>query len=116
MSVSVKLETCPKCKETRLENLVRVEPGQHVKVYVRCPECLTFVARYTLERYTSDKPYESLLKTLRNQSDAVGSRELAQELEAFSKEVEKEFRETIQMPAARLRVEEMIVDAKTQED
>lgn len=99
-----------------MENFVRVEHGQHVKIYVRCPECKTFVARYTLERYTSDKPYESLLKTLRNQSDGVSCRELAEELEAFSKEVEKEFRETTQIPAVRLRVEEMIVDAKIQED
>jgi hypothetical protein len=116
MSVSVKLETCPKCQSKKMENLVRVEAGQHVKVYVRCLDCQTFVARYTLERYTSDKPYESLLKNLRGQSNTIGTRELAREIEAFSQEIEKEFTETSRIPAARLRVEEMIIDSKTQED
>ncbi len=103
-----------------MENLVRVEPGQPPKVYVRCSKCKTFVARYTLEHYTSDKPYESLLNSVHGQGSCISSRGRALELEAFSKDVEEEFIQTTQVPTTALRVEELIVEmmveGKTQED
>lgn len=120
MAFSVKIESCPHCKGTGMENLVRVEPGQPPKVYVRCDKCKVFVARYTLEHYTSDKPYESLLSSLHGQGCCISSRQRALELEAFSREVEEEFIQTTNVPISRHRVEELIVgmmvEGKIQED
>ncbi len=112
MSFAVKIETCPKCRSRKTENLVRVEPGCPVRVYVRCSECGTFVARYTLERYTSDKPYESLLKFSRRGGCSIASRSHAQELEGFSKKIETEFKETTEAPFTELKIEEIICELK----
>lgn len=113
MAFAVKIETCPQCGSKDTQNLVRVEPGCPVKVYVRCAECGTFVARYTLERYASDKTYESLLKTSRRGGCLIASRSRAQELEGFSSKVEAEFKETIAVPPTELKVEEIIWKLET---
>lgn len=112
MDFSVKIETCPKCGSQNTENLVRVEFGRPVRVYIRCSACGTFVARYTLERYTSDKTYESLLRFMREHGHCVASRSRAQELEGFSREIEKEFTETCNAELVDLRVEEIIWEYK----
>lgn len=112
MYFSVKIETCPKCGSRNTENLIRVETGRPVRVYIRCPACGAFVARYTLERYTSDKTYESLLRFMREHGHCVASRSRAQELEGFSKTVEKEFTETAEASKSDLRVEEIIWEYK----
>ncbi|MBN2380845.1 hypothetical protein JXM67_13690 [candidate division WOR-3 bacterium] len=95
---SVRVEHCPKCHSRKTENLVRVQTGKPVRVYVRCTDCGTFVARYTLERYTSDKTYESLLDYLRKHGHSISSRFRAHEVEGFSKEVEKEYSDTASAP------------------
>jgi hypothetical protein len=112
MRFAVKIETCPKCGCKSTENLVRVESGCPVKVYVRCAKCGTFVARYTIERYTSDKCYESLLKIMRLHGCSIASRSQAQELEAFSRSIETEFKETTQAPFTELKVEQIICGHK----
>ncbi|MBD3285768.1 hypothetical protein GF359_04850 [candidate division WOR-3 bacterium] len=95
---SVRVEHCPKCHSHKTENLVRVQPCKPVRVYVRCAECGTFVARYTLERYTSDKTYESLLSFLRRHGHSICSRNSAHEVDGFSAEVQREFAETADTP------------------
>jgi hypothetical protein len=108
--VKTKKETCLKCGATDLENLVRIEEGKPTKVYVRCAKCKTFVARYIISTYTSDMSYESLLRVLRtSQLACYDCRGSMKELEAFSKQVQREFKQTEQQvetePEDRLIVE-----------
>jgi hypothetical protein len=108
--VKTKKETCLKCGATDLENLVRIEEGKPLKVYVRCAKCKTFVARYIVSTYTSDMSYESLLKILRSsQLSCHDCRGSMRELEAFSRQVQEEFQRTEQQvekkPDDRLIVE-----------
>lgn len=112
MDFVVKVEVCPKCASRDIENLVRVERSRPVRVYVRCKECGTFVARYTLERYTSDKTYQSLLRFMRRHGHSIASRSRAQELEAFSESVKKEFEETSNAPKTDSKIEELIWEYK----
>ena len=111
--ISVKKETCPKCGATTVENIVRIARGEPIKVYVRCTKCGAFVARYRVSRYTSDKPYESLLQIVR--TAYPDGRFATKELEAFSDEVNREFNETIQLveklPDIR-RLEEIIGESE----
>jgi len=93
--VKAKKETCLKCGATDLENLVRIEEGKPLKVYVRCARCKTFVARYIVSTYTSDMSYESLLRVLRtSQLSCYDCRGSMRELEAFSRKVQQEFKKT----------------------
>ncbi len=87
---SAKRETCPKCKSTTLINNVLVKTGDNIRVYVECANCHSFVARYTLLTYTSDKPYEVLLRRLRCLEYASGKKAL-RELEEYNKFIEQEF-------------------------
>jgi hypothetical protein len=108
--VKAKKETCLKCGATDLENLVRVEEGKPLKIYVRCSRCRAFVARYIVATYTSDMSYESLLKILRSsQLSCHDCRGSMRELEAFSRQVQEEFQRTEQQvekkPENRLIVE-----------
>ncbi len=108
--VKAKKETCLKCGSTDLENLVRIEEGKPLKVYVRCSKCKTFVARYIVSTYTSDMSYGSLLRILRTSQlachDCRGS---MREVEAYSTQVRQEFQKTEQqvekIPEDRLIVE-----------
>jgi len=104
----VRLEHCPKCHSVNTENLVRVQTGEPIRVYVRCRDCGTFVARYRLERYTSDKTNESLLRYLRKHGHSISSRIGAREVEGFSAEVEREFAETSDAPHSDKRLDELI--------
>ena len=110
MSFNVKVETCPKCGCKNTENLLRVEKGSPIKVYVKCSECGTFVACYTLERYTSDKTYESLLRLMRKRGHSVHSRFRAKEIDGFSAEIQEQFRKTLEAPRCELKIEEMILN------
>jgi hypothetical protein len=93
--VKAKKETCLKCGATEMENLVRIEEGKTLKVYVRCAKCKTFVARYLVSTYTSDMTYESLLRGLRTtQLSCLDSRGSMRELEAFTGQVKSEFEKT----------------------
>lgn len=107
--ISVRLEHCPNCGATDCENIFVISAGKPVRVYVRCKKCGSFVARYTLARYTSDKPYESLLSALR--SPRCSGRGLAKELEAFTHEVEEEFQQVLELLRAgedQRKIEEII--------
>ncbi len=114
-NIKAKKEACAKCKSTLMENLVRIEEGEPMKVYVVCAKCGAFVARYKVSRYTSDKPYASLLKILRISPSCPDSREMIKELEAFSSEVEKEFKETkklIETKPTEKKIEELLKEKK----
>jgi len=109
-TVKAKKETCLKCGATDLENLVRVEVGEPLKVYVRCAKCKTFVARYIVSTYTSDMSYESLLRVLRSsQLSCYDCRGSMRELEAFSRQVQQEFQKTERQVEKKLE-EQLIVE------
>jgi RNase P subunit RPR2 len=62
MEYTVKVETCPECKSTKMKNYVAFKKHKRITVYVECAECGEFVARYRLHRYLDiNEPYESFL-------------------------------------------------------
>ncbi len=85
----VRIERCPKCSSTHLENIFYLKRGEPARIYIRCCKCNSFVARYTLIRYTSDKSYESLLRSMKG--PFASGRRLTRELEAFSNEISNGF-------------------------
>ncbi|MEO0074587.1 MAG: hypothetical protein ABIK31_00555 [candidate division WOR-3 bacterium] len=87
---NAKKEACPKCNSTTLINYVHVKTGEHIRVYIECANCHSFVARYTLLTYTSDKPYEVLLRRLKCLEYASGKKAL-RELEEYSRNIEADF-------------------------
>lgn len=111
---NAKAECCPRCHGTRMTNLVYVCTGKETCVYVKCADCGSYVARYVLARYTSDRGYESLLANLRGYAHRSGKRCLEQ-IEEFGAMVEAEF-ERVQKLAVEKpqeqRVEEMICEAQ----
>ncbi len=110
---SAKAECCPRCNGTRMTNLVYVRTGHDTCVFVKCADCGSYVARYVLSRYTSDRTYESLLENLRGFAHGSGKRCL-QEIEEFNTMVRAEFEHVQKIAAANpqdRRVEEMIRDA-----
>lgn len=95
-------------------NLVYVRTGHETCVYVKCADCGSYVARYMLSRYTSDRNYESLLASLRGFAHRSGKRCLEQ-IEEFGAMVAAEF-ERVQKLAVEKpqeqRVEEIICEAE----
>ncbi|MEO0076200.1 MAG: hypothetical protein ABIK33_04955 [candidate division WOR-3 bacterium] len=114
---SAKKETCPKCKSTVLINNVLVKTGDNIRVYVECANCHCFVARYTLLTYTSDKPYEVLLRRLRCLEYASGKKAL-RELEEYNKYIEQEFLHAKSLAACEetKTIEEMIKEKYERQD
>lgn len=106
---NAKKETCPKCDSINLVNYVHVKTGEHIRVYVQCANCHNYVARYTLLTYTSDKPYEVLLRRLKCLEYASGKKAL-RELEEYSKNIEAEFNHVKSLATAEANktVEDMI--------
>lgn len=105
-----KRERCPKCDSINLINNMLVEEGQPIKVYVQCCECGAFVARYTLEYYTSNEKYESLLNYC-IKSHADSGRRMSRKIRTYSEEIEEEFKrckELIKKGEDDRRVEEII--------
>ncbi|UCF06487.1 MAG: hypothetical protein JSV33_05525 [bacterium] len=93
---SARLEHCPKCNSTAVRNNVYFCKGKRVKVYVQCDRCGEYIARYTLTGYTSNEPYESLLRKLRFTRLTSGKR-TKRIVEEFSEGIEKEFRHVLQL-------------------
>jgi hypothetical protein len=85
-----KKEACPNCKSTILTNYVYVKTGERIRVFVECANCHRFVASYTLLTYTSNKPYDVLLKKLKCLEYASGKKAL-RELEEYNRSIEEEF-------------------------
>ncbi|HDR00021.1 MAG TPA: hypothetical protein ENN51_07055 [candidate division WOR-3 bacterium] len=114
---SAKIDRCMNCGGTEVTNLVYVRTGEPVCIFVKCNSCGGFVSRYVLSRYTSDQPYETLLRMLRQYAYASGKRCL-EEVEEFGQTVKAEF-ERVQRLVAETgeerRVEELIEDARRAE-
>jgi len=111
---TAKFERCSRCGSSELQNIFYVESGEPPRVYVRCAKCGAFVARYTLSRYTSDQPYESLLRILRRYS-LTDSRRSVAEIEAFTRGIEEKFREALRMAeegGEKRRIEEIIDESE----
>lgn len=109
---NAKKESCPKCDSTNLINYVHVKTGANIRVYIECAECHSYVARYTLLTYTSDKPYEVLLRRLKCLEYSSGKKAL-RELEEYSRNIESEFdhvRTLITSTETEKTVEDMIKD------
>lgn len=107
---TAKLETCPICKSVDHKNNVYVKKGDKVKIHVECADCGSFVARYTLLRYTSDKPFETLLRKLRC-FQLSSSRDVLKDVEAFGLEIASEFeyvRSLVKEKNEQRKVEELI--------
>lgn len=68
-----KREHCPQCDSTQMHNYVHVVPGRDAEVYAECIDCGAFVARYTLRAYTSEDPYRSYLRLMRQRRMASGA-------------------------------------------
>jgi hypothetical protein len=117
-NAKAKKETCFKCGATELENLVRIEEGKPLTVYVRCVKCKSFVARYVVSTYTSDMSYESLLRLLRtSQLSCHDCRGSMRELEVFSEQVQEEFEQTerqVEMEPEERLIVEMLEQKKQQ--
>ncbi len=56
----IRFEHCPKCGSVHTENIFFIKSGEPPAVFIRCAECGTFVAKYVLSKYTSNKPAELL--------------------------------------------------------
>ena len=110
--MNVKKETCPKCGASVMENIFVVKKGSFPLVYVKCAKCGAFVARYTLECYTSDKSYKSLLTRLRCISWGSYRRNFLREIEGFSESVDEEFKKVqteLKNPDKR-KIEEILIE------
>ena len=108
---SARLEHC-RCGSTEVKNNVYFEKGTRLKVYVECARCGGYVARYTLLRYTSDEPYESLLRKLRFTRLNSGKRTLKL-VETLGRDIEEEFAHVLELIRTRedkRRMEEIIED------
>lgn len=114
---SVKRERCPKCDSVELVNLVLVEEGQPIKIYVKCAKCKTFVARYTLDYYTSNMDYESMLEYA-SKCYSESGRTTSKKLKSFNESIKKEFEECLKLireKEDKKRVEEIINETEEKE-
>ncbi len=116
---TVRYEHCTKCGSTDVKNLVHIRRGKPIRVYVKCAKCGAYVCRYTLRRYTSDQPYESLLKILcKCEPHHQSARELLDMVETFTKSISDEFERLVQMAEKEdpRRMEQIIAEEKPQTD
>jgi hypothetical protein len=110
---SARLEHCMACGSTETKNHVYFCKGRRVRVYMQCARCGEYVARYTLFGYTSDEPYESLLRKMRFTRLASGKRTLKM-VEAFGDEVGEEYRHVLEL--VRTREDERRIEQIIEED
>ena len=91
-------EHCPQCDATAMQNFVHVVPGRDAEVFVECDACGAFVARYTLRAYTSEDPYRSYLRLMRQRrmSSGAATRKAS---EQFAAEMWADYRRVKEMVA-----------------
>ncbi|MCK4667719.1 hypothetical protein KAU33_13265 [Candidatus Dependentiae bacterium] len=108
----IRREHCPSCGSTALENILQFVPGKNITVYVRCLKCKAFTARYILERYLSDKTYESYLANLKH--IRLSGKKIKEELEFLSTEVKEEFERITKVLDAKevkdKKIEDLIIE------
>lgn len=106
------IERCPGCGSQRVKNLVHWERGEPLQVYVACAACDTFIARYTVARYTSSESYEGLLRLLGGHV-VTSERQLMRELAAMDDEVRRRFdhvRELVDRQEDPRRIEQILYE------
>ena len=86
LNLKSKRERCAQCDSAEMTNLVIVEPGEDMQVFVECAACNAFVARYTIKFYTCEDPYRSFLRQMRHRRMASGPA-LAKASANFSEEL-----------------------------
>lgn len=97
---TVRLEHCPRCDGTEVSNYLHIRQGKPILVYVRCNKCQCYVCRYSLSRYTSDKPFDSLLQLIgHGEADGSSAREMIQRIETFTIDVKAEYERVLQLAA-----------------
>lgn len=109
---SARVERCPGCGSQRVRNLVHWERGEPLQVYVACAACDAFIARYTVERYTSSESYEGLLELLGGHV-VTSERQLMQELAVMDDEVRRRFdhvRELVHRHEDPRRIEQILYE------
>jgi hypothetical protein len=109
---SARLEHCPKCGAVETRNNVYFRKGKKIRIYIECARCGEFVSRYTLSGYTSDRPYESLLESMRSVRLNSGRRTLAM-VGGFDADVRGEFEHVLELVRTSedgRRIEEIIDD------
>jgi len=84
-----RIEHCPRCGSKCMENHFYFETGEPVKIYVRCTDCGSFVARYTLSRYTTPAPYCSLLDNIRG--PFCSGRKVSRMIEEYTSGIQEKF-------------------------
>lgn len=107
---TAKYDRCMKCGSNNMHNIVVVEDGEPVRVFVECVDCKSYVCMYILRRYTSDESYEGLLNILKGQI-RTDRRGRASEIAYFSETVKKSFEEARQLAKEgqeKRRVEQII--------
>jgi hypothetical protein len=109
-SESARLERCPKCGSVDTRNNVYSRRGKKIRIYIECAKCGSFVSRYTLTGYTSDKSYESILERMRTVRLNSGKRTL-DIVDGFDADVRGEFEHVIELIKTgedKRRIEEII--------
>jgi hypothetical protein len=114
---TAKYDHCMKCNSTNMHNIVVIEDGEPIKVFVECADCDSYVCMYVLRRYTSDESYEGLLRILKGQisSDRRGK---ANEISYFTESVKKQFEDAKKIAKGgkeKRRVEQIIQETDIQE-
>lgn len=107
----IKRERCPKCGSTELENIFQVKQGEPVRVFVRCSKCKSFVARYTLKCYTTNKTYESYIENYKGESES-GQKTL-KEIEFLSQDIKEEFErlnKLLETAEEKRKIEDIIIE------
>ncbi|MBD3237696.1 MAG: hypothetical protein GF330_13415 [Candidatus Eisenbacteria bacterium] len=94
-----KREHCPQCDSIQMYNYVHVVPGRDAEVFIECLECGAFVARYTLRAYTSEDPYRSYLRLMRQRHMSSGAA-TRKAVEQFRTELWNDYRRVKEMVQA----------------
>ncbi len=113
---SAKRERCPDCGSMEFINNICIREGEPINVFVQCSKCGSFVARYTVDCYTSNKRYESLLQFVSKRCFDSG-RITSKRLKSFDEEIMEEFehcKQLIKENEDRKRIEEII--SKSEEE
>lgn len=114
---TAKYEHCPNCHGINVHNIVTIEDGEPVRVFVECMDCKHYVSLYILRRYTSDESYEGLLNIMRTQI-ANDQRGRANEIAYYNDNVKKMFKEAADLAHSgkeKRRVEQIIQETDTKD-
>ena len=105
------------CQSSNMKNIVVVEDGEPVKVFVECGNCGEYVCMYVLRRYTSDQSFEGLLNILRGQI-RTDRRGRSSEIAYFSETLKRQFDDALKAAKSsseKRRVEQIIQETDIKE-